>query len=102
MNAPSAHAGLEQALELSRRMLEQARQGHWDEVGELDRERGRLLAAGYPADARSRDALAAMLEHNSQLLAQAEAARDAIAVELGSHRGRHQALSAYLAVAYKR
>ena len=98
MGAVDAYHVLEQALAVSGRMLEAAERGGWEQVAQLDLERRRLLALGYPGDAQSCSFLAVMLEHNRQLLAKARHAKDCVEQEMADQHKRRHALSSYMRV----
>jgi hypothetical protein len=98
MGAANPYHALEQALAVSGRMLEAAEAQAWAQVTQLDLERRRLLALGYPGDAQSCSFLAVMLEHNRQLLAKAGHAKDCVAQEMADQQRRRHALGSYMRV----
>jgi hypothetical protein len=93
----SAHAPLQQALDISVQMLEAANHGHWSRVAELDTERQTWIRQQHPADQPNIEALTTLREHNRQLLERAEVARAGVERQLGQHKYNHRALSTYIA-----
>jgi hypothetical protein len=97
----SRHQLLNDALDMSRRMLELGSAGEWDAVIALEPERRILLEQAFathvPVDEFVTERVRAILDLDKRLMAQSTEARDRIAEELGrSGRGR-RATSAYQA-----
>ena len=77
-------------------MLEAAETGNWSGVVTLRLEYQDLLRRDHPANEATRQALLVLQQQNHDLLDLAGHARAGIARELGQHREKHRALSAYL------
>ena len=83
-------------MRVSLQMLEAAETGNWTGVVTLRLEYQDLLRRDHPANEATRQALLVLQQQNQDLLDLAGHARAGIARELGQHRQKHRALSAYL------
>lgn len=88
--AGTSHGGL---LELSERMLAAARSGDWDAVEALEAERSQQISSRSVTEPA---VLQSLLAHTEEVRALAGQQRDRLGEDLGLHKHRHRALSAYL------
>jgi tripartite-type tricarboxylate transporter receptor subunit TctC len=92
----SVPADLQQALLLTAQMLDAAGVNDWERVASLDSTRQPLLAAARRPDPQWQECLAALQQHNQQVLTLASTAREQVEQQLGSHRYNHRALNTYI------
>ena len=83
-------------LELSERMLAAARSGDWDAVASLETERSQQLSSLSVTEQAALPVLQSLLAHTEEARALAGQQRDRLGEDLGLHKHRHRALSAYL------
>lgn len=83
-------------LELSERMLAAARSGDWDAVAVLETERSQQLSSLPVNEPAALPVLQSLLAHTEEVRALAGQQRDRLGEDLGLHKHRHRALSAYL------
>jgi hypothetical protein len=95
MSMPALHQALEEALELSVRMLATAADGDWDGAARLQQACDEQIRLA-PLDAAGMPALRQLQHDQATLLALASAARDEVSAALARHRTNHRAVSAYL------
>lgn len=87
--------GLEQAVALSRGMLDMAEQGDWERFAALQDERERVLDQQPPAGQGDEAALRELIDCNRRLCEVVERERDKVAQEWQAAHGRSQAIAAY-------
>lgn len=87
------HADL---LDISERMLAAARAGDWDAVAQLEADRGLHISTLPTTDPAVLPLLKTLLAHTEEVRNLARQQRERLGEDLGQHRHRHRALSAYL------
>jgi hypothetical protein len=87
---------LEVALQLGAQMVAAAQAADWERVDGLRSICADHVHHPWPASVQTRDAFQALQEQHLGVLALAAQARESIGRELGTLRGNHRALSAYL------
>lgn len=87
---------LEVALQLGAQMLAAAQAADWERVAGLRSICADHVHHPWPASVQTRDAFQALQEQHLGVLALAAQAHETIGRELGTLRGNHRALSAYL------
>jgi flagellar protein FliT len=83
-------------LELSERMLAAARSGDWDAVAALETERSEQLSSLSVTEPTALPVLQALVAYTEEVRVLAGRQRDQLGEDLGLHKHRHRALSAYL------
>jgi hypothetical protein len=91
---PSASI-LEQALALTRSMLDAARAADWDRLIRLEAERHPLVMRQHALDGDEHQRLGEILAYDRELHALITAARDRVAEQWQLENGRAQAIAAY-------
>ena len=99
---PSRHQLLDDALDMSRRMVDLGDAGDWQGVIALEPERRRLLEQAFathvPVDELVAERVQAILDLDKHLMAQSIEARDKVADEISQASRGRKAASAYHAV----
>lgn len=83
-------------LQLSERMLAAAHAGDWDAVASLEAERSQQLSSLPTNGPEALPLLKALLAHTEEVRGLASQQHERLGEDLGLHRHRHRALSAYL------
>lgn len=95
---------LEQVLDLSKTMLEQAGRGEWEKIAEMERQRREDMMAALKAPLQEQesqqvhDSLQQLVELNGELTAMVQRARSDSAEQFNSLRDGRRATSAYRGV----
>lgn len=83
-------------LNISERMLAAARAGDWDAVATLEAQRSGQLSSLPAHEPAALPLLKQLLAHTEEVRELARQQRERLGDDLGLHRHRHRALSAYL------
>ena len=93
-------SSLQQALQLTQRMLSLAKQQSWDDLSPLEQQREALLQAVFPVDKASQtdsiaEAIRELIEANHQLVAQCQSGKHSLQMQMRDAKFTQKAVSAY-------